>query len=162
MSGCPPSALLRDRETITPHAEQYTSCTVSFPWRPFFSAINMKSAECTPRFKAVQTLSWTQKERRGNMKTCKPIYKFAILSTPIAGNRRTIECCTCKTCLLEVATEEFAEAQVLVLANKPPVERGTMLLTNKLVWRHLVPCALGSDGVDQFEQTHRRESTVQE
>ena len=79
------------------------------------------------------------------MKKHRPIYKFAVLSAAIARNRRTKERCGSKTCLLEVASEEFVEALVLVFGNKPPIERGAVLFTEKLVRRHLLRCALGKD-----------------
>ena len=82
------------------------------------------------------------------MKKPKPIYKFAVLSAPIAGNWRTIERCASNTCLLEVASEEFVEAVVLVFGNKPPVEGGAELFTDKLVRRDLLRCALGRAGID--------------
>ena len=44
------------------------------------------------------------------MKKLNPIYKFAVLSAPIAGDQRTVERRASKTCLLEVASEEFVEA----------------------------------------------------
>lgn len=72
----------------------------------------------------------------------KPIYKFAVLSAPIAGSRNTIKCCASNTCLLEVASEEFVEAEVLVFGYKPPVERGAELFTDQLVRRHRLRCAL--------------------
>ena len=82
------------------------------------------------------------------MKNPRPIYKFAVLPAPIAGNRSTMERCSSKTCLLEVASKEFVEAEVLVLGNKPPVERGAELFTDKLVRRHLLRCALGRVGIN--------------
>ena len=76
------------------------------------------------------------------MKKPKPIYKFAVLSAPIAGNRNTKKCCASNTCLLEVASEEFVETKVLVFGYKPPVERGAELFTDKLVRRNRLRCAL--------------------
>ena len=83
-----------------------------------------------------------------SVKKLKPVYKFAVFSAPIAGNRCSIERCACKTCLLEVASEEFVKAVVLVFGNKPPVERGAELFADKFVRRYLLRCALGRAGID--------------
>ena len=81
------------------------------------------------------------------VKKLKPVYKLAVFSASIAGNRRTIERCASKNCLLEVASKEFGEAVVLVFGYKPPVQRGAELFTDELVGRYLLRCALGRAGI---------------
>ena len=82
------------------------------------------------------------------MRKLKPVYKFTVLSAAIARNRRTEEYCASKTCLLKVTSEEFAEPVVLVFGNKPPVERGAELFTEKFVRRHFLRYALWRAGID--------------